>query len=212
MSDSGNRPPGVPMKYLLALLLLLAGCTQTVAPSTGPTSQLPSAPSSGTATPSATPICSPMGGTPVPCSAEEYRKVEEQNRLTEEAIALYRRWTKESTRLYRAGGTNKATPEMLATTAGEFQASALGIFRRAKAKGVRAAAGELKIVQIQPDHESSRPGIPAIQTCVDGRSLQFQSGTKVIGNGTVAKEYITAKRVNGALRLWSIESEVVAAC
>ncbi len=201
------------MKYLLALLLLLTGCTQTVAPSVGPTSQSPSASSSETATPSATPICSPMGGTPVPCSAEEYQKVEEQNRLTEEAIALYRRWTKESTRLYRAGGTNKATPEMLATTAGEFRGSVLGIFQDLKAARTRAVSGEVKIVKIGPDVQvEETQGNVAITACLDARSLRFERDGKSIGSGVMAEEDVVAKLDSGQLRLWSVSSGEVKAC
>lgn len=201
------------MKYLLALLLLLAGCTQTVAPSTGPTSQLPSAPSSGTATPSATPICSPMGGTPVPCSAEEHRKVEEQNRLTEEAIALYRRWTKESTRLYRAGGTNKATPEMLATTAGEFRASVLGIFQDVKAARAKAISGEVKIVTIGGDSRAQpERGSAAITACLDARSLKFYRDGKKLRDGPMFFENVVAKPVDGRIKLWSVHSGGVESC
>ena len=199
------------MKYLLVLVLLLVGCTQTVAPSTSQSAQ-PTPPSASPSTPSADPMCSPMGGTPYPCSAEEYRKVQEQNGLTEEAIALYRRWTKESTRLYRAGGTTKVTPEMLATTAGDFQKSALGIFRRLKSKGIRATEGRIDLVQIGPNSEPVDAGNVAIQTCIDGTSLRFRAGSKVLGRGTIAKEYVVAKPVSGQLKLWSIESEVVSSC
>lgn len=201
------------MKYLLVLLLLLAGCTQTVSPSSSPSTQAPSAPSAESSTPSASPTCSPMGGTPSPCSAEEYRKVEEQNRLTEEAIALYRRWTKESTRLYRAGGTNKATPEMLATTAGDFLASVLGIFQDLKAARARAISGEVKIASIGPDLDAQvTPGSTAIIACLDARSLKFHKNGKFLRSGVMFVEYFVAKPVKGELRLWSASSEGVTRC
>lgn len=198
------------MKYLLVLLLLLAGCTPTVAQSTGPSGS-PSAVSSADP-PSPSPTCSPMGGTPRACSQQEYERTQEQNRLTEEAIALYRRWIKESTRLYRAGGTSKATPEMKATTAGEFQESALRIFQRMNNNGIRAVSGELQLIEIGPDPASTKPSAPAIQTCVDGRTLQFRAGSKNAGNGTMTREYVIATKVSGQLRLWSIDSEVVSTC
>lgn len=201
------------MKYLLALLLLLTGCTQTVAPSAGPTSQSPSASSSETATPIATPICSPMGGTPVPCSAEEYQKVEEQNRLTEEAIALYRRWTKESTRLYRAGGTNKATPEMRQIMAGDALKSGLGIFQDLKAARAKAVSGEVKIINIGPDPSVEVTlGSAAVLACVDSRSLRFERDGKLLRSGVMFEEHVTVRPVDRELRMWTATSRKVDSC
>lgn len=197
------------MKYLLVLVLLLVGCTQAVAPSASQSAQ----PTPSTATPSAEPTCAPMGGTPYPCSAEEYQKVEEQNQLTEEAIALYRRWTKESTRLYRAGGTNKPTPEMLATTAGEFRASVLAIFQELKAARAVAKSGEVKVVTIGPDLGAKEDmGAVAIMTCLDARSLKFYRNGKHLRDGVMFLEYVVAKSVSGKFRLWSVSSEGVTEC
>lgn len=197
------------MKYLLVLVLLLVGCTQTVAPSASPSVQ----PTPSMATPSAQPTCAPMGGTPYPCSADEFQKVQEQNRLTEEAIALYRRWTKESTRLYRTGGTDKPTPEMLATTAGEFRASVLSIFQEVKAARTKAKSGEVRIVTIQPDLEAKETaGAVEIKACLDARSLRFYRGGKYLRDGVMFVEYFVAKPVAGELRLWSASSEGVDEC
>lgn len=200
------------MKYLLVLVLLLVGCTQTVAPSASQSAQ-PTLPTPGTLTPSADPTCLPMGGTPYPCSADEYQKVQEQNRLTEEAIALYRRWTKESTRLYRAGGTTTATPEMLATTAGEFQKSVLAIFRDLKKARAKAVSGKLRILTIGP---GTKDGIEsnsvAIRACVDARSIRLERDGSKLRDGTIFVEYFTARMVRGQLRLWSVSSGEVEAC
>lgn len=202
------------MRYLVGLLLVvLVGCTQPVTPS--PSSSAIGPPSSPSAppSPSASPTCSPMGGTPRPCSPEEFRKTEEQNRLTEEAIALYRRWTKESTRLYRAGGTSKPTKEMLAITAGDFRGSVLGIFQDIKAARIRAASGEIKVVEIGPDPEArSGAGSVGIVACLDSRSFKFVRNGKPIRDGILFREYVVAKPVNGELRLWDVSSEVVKSC
>lgn len=200
------------MRYLLAWVLLLVGCTQTVAPSVSPSSQL--SPPVGSVVPSVpSPTCSPIGGEPRPCSAEEFAKTQEQNKLTEEAIALYRRWTKESTRLYRAGGTTKATPEMLATTAGNFRGSVLGIFQDLKAARAQAVSGEVKVIAIGPDPgAASTPGAAAIRACLDARSLKFHRNGKFMRDGVMFVEYVVAKPVNGELRLWSASSEGVTKC
>ena len=198
------------MKYLLVFVLMLVGCSQTVAPSTSQSTG--SATSVATPTPAASPTCSPAGGTPRPCSAEEYQKVQEQNRLTEEAIALYRRWTKESTRLYRAGGTNKATPEMLAIMAGDALKSGLGIFSDMKGAGIRARTGQVKVVNIGPGAAAASAGSVAIQACIDGRSFRFVRSGKSIGRGTVAVEHVVAKPIDGRLKMWSVQSEVVSSC
>lgn len=199
------------MKYLLVLVLLLVGCTQTVAPSTSQSAQ-PTPPSVSPSTPSADPMCSPMGGTPYPCSADEYHKVQEQNGLTEEAIALYRRWTKESTRLYRAGGTTKATQEMLAIMAGDALKSGLGIFSDLKSAGVRASAGQVKVMSIGPDATPIEAGGVAIKACIDGQSLRFVRDGKSIGRGAVAVEQVVAKSVGGRLKMWTVQSEAVDSC
>lgn len=200
------------MKYLLVLVLLLVGCTQTVTPSTSQSAQ-PTPPMPATSTPSADPTCSPMGGTPYPCSADEHQKVQEQNRLTEEAIALYRRWTKESTRLYRAGGTTKTTPEMLATTAGEFRKSVLAIFRDLRNARAKAVSGELRIMTIGPDlKDNLEPRSAAIRACVDARSISLEREGKKLRSGTIFVEYAIAKMVEGELRLWSVSSGKVESC
>lgn len=199
------------MRYLVGMLLVvLVGCTQPVTPS--PSSSAIGPPSLPP-TPSASPTCSPMGGTPRPCSPEEYQKTEEQNRLTEEAIALYRRWIAESTRLYRTGGTDKPTKEMLATTAGKFRGSVLGIFQDLRAAGVHAASGEVRVETIGPDWNADVPpdGV-AITACLDARSLRFQRNGKSIRNGTIAVEDVVAKKVDGHLRLWSARSGEVESC
>lgn len=202
------------MRYLVGLLLVvLVGCTQPVTPSPSSSAIGPPTSPSMPSSPSAGPTCSPMGGTPRPCSPEEFQKTEEQNRLTEEAIALYRRWTKESTRLYRAGGTNKPTREMLATTAADFQKSALGVFRNLKAAGVRAAAGQVKAVAIGPNLDVHvDDGEVAIVACMDSRSLKFVRNGKLIRRGALFVEYVVAGPVQGDLRLTSVSSGGVTKC
>lgn len=198
------------MRYLLVILLVLAGCTQPVTPSPSPSSSTPSV---EPPTPTPSPVCSPMGGTPRPCSAEEFEKTQEQNRLTEEAIALYRRWTKESTRLYRAGGTSKPTKEMLATTAGDFRSSALGVYRGVKASGVKATSGTIEIVRIGVDSTVVvTPGEAAISACMDGTSLWFERAGRKIRRGIIFAEYFVAKVIDRQLRLWKVSSEVLEKC
>lgn len=206
------------MKYLLVLVLLLVGCTQTVTPTGSPNASAspggqPSASSVEPGSPNATPTCSPMGGTPFACTPDEYEKVEEQNRLTEEAIALYRRWTKESTRLYRAGGTNKATAEMKAIMAGDALKSGLGIFQDVKATRARAKSGEVKIVTIGPDSAAATAGGEvAIRACLDARSLAFYRDGKKLRNGVMFSENVVARVVSGNLKLWSATSQGVTSC
>ena len=200
------------MRYLLVMLLVLAGCTQPVAPSPS-TSSSTTTTSAAPPTPSPSPVCTPMGGTPRACSPEEFEKTEKQNRLTDEAIALYRRWTKESTRLYRAGGTDKPTKEMLATTAGDFRSSALGVFQELRGARVRAVSGEVKIIRIGVDSQvAETPESVALRACMDGRSLIFQRNGKTVRTGIIFAEYFVARVVEKDLRLWSVSSEVLEAC
>lgn len=194
---------------VVMLLLVLVGCTQPVSP---PPSSPAVAPSSPSVSPTPTPTCSPMGGTSRPCSREEYQKVEEQNRLTEEAIALYRRWIKESTRLYRAGGTDKPTKEMSNILAGEALQSGLRIFQDLKAFGARATTGEVKIVTVGPESgKAVRDGV-AIQSCIDGTSLRFERSGKLVRRGTLATEHLVLKPTSGGLKIWTATSEEAASC
>ena len=74
------------MRYLLVGLLLLAGCSPTQVPTDSPSAVAPSGVTT-TPTPEPTPTCSPIGGTPSPCSADEYAKVEAQNKAQNDALA-----------------------------------------------------------------------------------------------------------------------------
>ncbi len=155
----------------------------------------------------------PVGGTPRPCSPEEFERTKERNRLTEEAIALYRRWTKESTRLYRAGGTDKPTKEMLATMTGKSLQSALAIFHELKSARAKAVSGEVEIITIGPDpSQHAGPGDIALRACLDSRSLHFKRKGKTIGKGTVFVEYVSIKPVDGMLRIWTASSGEVESC
>ena len=200
------------MRYLLVGLLLLAGCSPTQVPTDSPSAVAPSGVTT-TPTPEPTPTCSPIGGTPSPCSPDEYAKVEAQNKLVNEAIAVYKRWTKERTRLYRTGGTNTVTPEMSATTAGEAQSSALGIFKDLKAAGVRAQSGSLRVIAVGPIVAEGTPsdGV-VIRACVDGTSLKFVREGKSVNTGVKFEEDITFRSINGGLRMWSVASESVKSC
>lgn len=102
---------------------------------------------------------------------------------------------------------------MLATTAGDFQMSALGVFRDLRAAGVRAVSGEVKTVTIGPDLRVNSPvDAVAIVSCMNGRSLRFYRQGRFIRNGIEFKEYFVARTVRGKLRLWTASSEVVEAC
>lgn len=201
------------MRYLLVGLLLLAGCSPTQVPTDSPSAVAPSGVTT-TPTPEPTPTCSPIGGTPSPCSPDEYAKVEAQNKLVNEAIAVYKRWNVERIRLYRAGGASSPTDEMRATTAGDFRSASLEIFKNLKRMGARAISGEIQIVTIGPDRGSSGPTAShvALETCVDGRSMQFQLRDKRFRNEALVAEKIIAKTVDGQLKLWSVSSGEVASC
>ena len=114
---------------------------------------------------------------------------------------MYRRWNKESNRLYRAGGTLKVTPEMEATTTDQAQKSALALFRDLRAGGVRAVSGSAKLVSIGPRDAEVKAGEVALKTCVDGTSFRFAASGKTISRGVVATEQLLLKPVDGQLKL-----------
>lgn len=208
----GNHRGGCGMRYLLVGLLFLAGCSPSVAPSQSPPVGSSSAPSvAGSASPS--PTCSPIGGMAAPCSPDEYAKVEAQNKLVNEAIAVYRRWTKENSRLYRVGGTRNITPEMEVTTAGEFRKSALLTFSDIKAAGIRAVSGDIKIVSIGPDlGVEDVTGQAAIVACLDGRSMRLEQRGRAFRAGVTFVEHVVAKTIDGDMKLWAVRSSEVKSC
>ncbi len=199
------------MRYLLVGLLLLAGCSPTQVPTDSPSAVAPSGVTT-TPTPEPTPTCSPIGGTPSPCSPDEYAKVEAQNKLVNEAIAVYKRWLKESNRLHRVGGTLRVTTEMEATTAGEAQRSALAIFGNLRRGGVRAVSGSAKLVTIGPRDVDVEPGQVALQTCVDASSFKFVANGKTVRRGFETTEELLLEPVEGQLKISSVSARVAKSC
>jgi len=155
------------MIRILIAALLLAGCTQT--PVTSPTTGAPSS-----AAPTPTYTCSPAGGTPAPCSKEEYDKAQAENALIAEAEAVYRKYFDENVRIFKAGGSSKPTRVLSQTTTGTFLDQAMQDYRDVKKANLRGT-GQAKIKILKPRMDVQKDGsIAALDVCTDATALVFK--------------------------------------
>ena len=193
------------MVRMLIAALLLVGCTQT--PAASPTGVPPS---SAAASPTYT--CSPAGGTPAPCSKDEYDKVQSENALIAEAEAVYRKFWDENVRIYKTGGVTEPTPVLLETTTGMFLDSALAQYESVIAESAKAV-GTARLVSVKPRKDLSHDqSLAAFDTCTDATDLVFKSGDKTVAKGPIARDIVYLKRVDGLLKLFYVESEVLKSC
>lgn len=187
----------------LALALAHAGCSAP--PSTTPT---PSA------SPSPTFFCTAdAGGAPTPCSPEAYTEQLRLDVLYAEATKNYQRFFNESVKLQRAGGTDKATPTMLAVAAGPYLDAQVTNLRRFAELGIKAGPGDIKLVRLDRSPGAASRGYEvALATCIDSRGVPLLQGDTTIDVGTAYAETVYFKRDVGVLKLWDGEGKRVDGC
>lgn len=194
------------MKYLLVLVLLLVGCTQTVTPSSSP-----AGPSS--ATPEPSPTCSPAGGEARPCTPEEYADVEEQNRLIAQAEAVYRAYWKENVRLQKAGGTKSPTPALKRVLAQPALDQAMKVYRNLKSNKARAVGGTWKLLWITPRPTRVREGsVMTLDVCWRAKGVVFVTPREKLGGSVTAVETNYFRQVGGELKIFQSSFREVAKC
>lgn len=190
----------------VGLTLLLGGCGGGRAepdpePSPGPS-------------PSTTYLCVPeLGGDPAPCSPEEYTEMERLNVLYAEAETTYRAFVGEYARLYRTGGTREVNETLRATTGGPYQEAVLAQLARVRDLEVKARGGDFKLARIARSPGAAARGYEvALDTCVDGRTVEVAQGTNVVQRGIVYSEIAYFRRDEGRLKIWAAEGRRADSC
>jgi len=185
-----------------AALALCAGCVQQPSPS-----PLPQA----TPTYSCTPV---TGGTPYPCYENQYQETSAQNALYEQAEAVYRKYSAENERIYRAGGATSPTSVLLATTTGDYQNAAMAEYRKMKKDGGRLLSGSLAIVWTKRVPALVTDGsVAAMELCKDISDATFldsKGKTYQIGQDSQERAYFVD--VDGQLKIARAQHQRVKTC
>ncbi len=193
---------------VVAATLALAGCSRP-APSTSPE------PTTDESPPAASYLCTPEGGgAPTPCTPEQFTEQERMTVLYGEAEKVFRKWFGEKARLFRAGGTDRATPIMVATTGGPYQAAELLILKDFAAKGLRAEGGDIKLAKVSRAPGAASYGYEvALTVCIDARSVEIVQQDKPSGKqGSATAGTVYFKRDGDQLKAWDAQEKVVKSC
>ena len=181
---------------VVTALLPVAGCVET------PPGPLPQATPSWSCTPVA-------GGTPYACYEHQYQQTSAQNKLYEEAEAVFRRFNAEDERIYRAGGVDAATSTITATLTGSLLEATLSNYADLKRTGTRMIDGEFAVVSIARLTESKDGSVAALQVCLDVSEVQMRTGSKGpyrLGKDTIEVLYFsqtdTSLKIGAASNRW----------
>jgi len=180
---------------------LLAGCTGDEGSSAGP---------SVSATPSYT--CSPIGGTPSPCTPEQYGLQEAQAQLAEQAKEVYKRLFNETTALQRQGGSATPSAELNNVAGGPYLAGQQATLSKLAETGSKVS-GEVKLKTLTQAAGASEHGYEAaLRVCVDATKAQVVQGTTVVSKGQLVAEIVYFKREDVSLKAWDAEKADPASC
>lgn len=158
--------------------------------------------------------CTPeAGGDEFDCSQRQYDEMVAKDKLYAEAEAVYRRFLAEDLRISRAGGTDVATDELLATTASDFLARALDGYRRDKAERLTVADGTRVVVSLERMAGVSKAGsLIAMRACLDASSVEVYRAGKYLGRGLITVDDLYFGEVDDQLRLIGADGKEVTAC
>lgn len=167
-----------------------------------------------TTSPSPTYLCTPeAGGEATPCSPEQYSEQLRLNVLYDEALKNYQRYFNENVKLQRAGGADKASPNLLAVAGGPFLDATVTNLRQMRELGVKAGPGDFKLVRADRSPGAASRGYEvALATCVDGRGVPLLQGDATLKEGSLVAQTVFFKRDGGVLKLWDAEARPVEGC
>jgi hypothetical protein len=152
-----------------------------------------------TSEPSSTSTPSPTSAATTPTESQ----IERQTRLDYEAAEkAYRDNMAEQDRLYKAGGTVKATPALKATATGSYLRITLASLRDVRRRGWHAI-GDTRIVGVVRDR-GWKQGRVELTTCEDNEIVRFvdKSGRDVTPNGlALYVQALTVIREDGRWRV-----------
>jgi hypothetical protein len=201
-------PPGVTMPVprsavfaVVAALLVCAGCVPTTPP--GP---LPQATPSWSCTPVA-------GGTPYPCYEHDYQEAAAQNKLYDQAEAVFRKFIAEDERIQRAGGVERPTAILDETLTGEALASVMANYADLMSDGTKMVGGEFRVVSVQRLLPSQASSVAALRVCLDLSEVELKAfGQKSYRLDEDGVETFYFMNVGTALKIGEATSKWVESC
>lgn len=186
---------------VVTALLPVAGCVET------PPGPLPQATPSWSCTPVA-------GGTPYACYEHQYQQTSAQNKLYEEAEAVYRKFNAEDERIYRLGGVARPTSVLRETLAHEALDSVMTNYEDLRSDGSRLAEGHFATAWIKRQPDNLKAGsIATLWVCNDISStvVQQNDGSREqVGQDLRAHVYMVEE--SDKLKIGSFSSEWVKTC
>lgn len=192
------------MKFRLLTLVMASGLVLTGCASGTPTP----APS-----PTPSPVCTPeAGGDEYPCTQEEYEAMKAKDALYAEAEEVNREFRKLLEPFYRMQAPAEPPDELLALTAGSAEEDLRGLFSELHENGFLLTGGEF-VYSVERNPAAAKEGSEvSLKVCVDASSATVRSESGEEWPGAVIVDYLYFKRVDGALKLWATDDEVVESC
>ncbi len=186
----------------VALPALLTACGPTGAPTA------PSPAPSFQCTPEA-------GGSPAPCSLQQYDEMKRKDALYAEAETVFRRFIAENERTTRAGGGTELTPEYLAILGTQkLRQGQLEVLKATKSDGTTIRGdGHFIVSWIH-----RKPGVSlggsevALQSCVDMSRARFYERGKFSSTGPSVVHDVYFGTAEGALRMVVLAVRPVESC
>jgi hypothetical protein len=147
---------------------------------------------------------SPPSPTPAATTPTE-SQIERQMRLDYEAAEqAYRASTLEQDRMYRAGGTTKASPALKATATGSYLRITLQSLREVRKSGWHAN-GNTEIVGVVRDG-GWRPGRVGLTSCEDNSAVRFLDRTGEDVTPNVERRYVQKLTVVRVTERWKVST------
>lgn len=182
---------------------VLSGCTPAAAP---PVSSAP--------VPSV-PVCEPVdGATPYPCTQADFDALAQQRALYEEAQGAVRRYEAEVARQGADWQLREVTPELEATTTGDFRNAVEEFIRQDRADQAVRVGEPAEIAWFEPALDKSRNASEvAVRACIDATTERYvtrSNSSPTPGVAVVHTYYLV--REAGQLKIATSDYEDVAAC
>ncbi|MBN9107049.1 MAG: hypothetical protein J0I14_18845 [Propionibacteriaceae bacterium] len=186
---------------VVTALLPVAGCVET------PPGPLPQATPSWSCTPVA-------GGTPYACYEHQYQQTSAQNKLYEEAEAVYRKYHAEDERIFRLGGLTEPSQVLLETTTDAYLREAMAEYRGLKENHGGLIKGTYGIAWLKPLPDTIRAGFVAtLEVCTDVSEATFRGeGGKPYQIGEDNAERLYFVRESELLKIGAADHQRVKSC
>ncbi len=192
------------MKFRLLALVVAAGLVLTGCVSGTPTPVL---------SPSPSPVCTPeAGGDEYPCTQEEFEAMKAKDALYAEAEEVNRQFRELLDPFYRRQAPAEPPDELLALTAGSAESDLRNLFSELHGDGLLLVGGEF-VYWVERNPGAAKEGSEvSLKVCVDASSATVLSDSGEEGPGAIFVDYLYFKRVNGVLKMWATDDELVESC